>query len=112
MPVERERLSALADEVGRFHITDRAMLRAQERFVAQLANGEPPQREVEAYLGAVRRYFTGFEREARAHLHDVEKRLAKVSQVQFNLTAERGVASRRVTVTQGVLSRIAEIGQP
>lgn len=112
MPVEHARLTALAEEVGRFHITDRAMLRAQKKFVEMLAAGEPPAHDLAAYLDAVRRYFTGFESEARAHLHDVEKRLAHASQVQFNLTAERGVASRRVTVTQGVLAKIAELGQP
>jgi len=63
-----------------------------------------------AYLDAVRRYFAGFEREARAHLSDVERRLARASQVQFNLTAERGVAARRVEITQGVLSKLAELG--
>ena len=54
-------------------------------------------------------YFSGFEREARAHLADIDKRLARVSQLQFNLTAERGVTARRVEVTQGVLARLAEV---
>jgi hypothetical protein len=65
-----------------------------------------------AYLAAARRYFVGFEREAREHLREVESRLAKVSQLQFNLTAERGVAARRVAATQGVLSRVAELDGP
>jgi hypothetical protein len=55
------------------------------------------------------RYFSGFAREAQAHLRDVERRLAKVSQLQFNLTAERGVAAKRVEITQGVLSKVAEL---
>jgi len=109
MPADRERLKTLVEEVGRFYVTDRSMSRAQARMVALLAAGEPPKREVETYVSAVLRYFGAFQREARAHLSDVEKRLAKAAQVQFNLTAERGVAERRVAATQGVLSRIAEL---
>jgi hypothetical protein len=56
------------------------------------------------------RYFRGFEREARAHLRDLDERLARVSQLQFNLTAERGVAARRAELTQGVLARVEELG--
>ena len=111
MSDEREQLQALVAKVGRFYITDRPMRRAQARINDVLAAGEPPPREVAAYLGAVRRYFGGFEREARAHLADVERRLARASQVQFNLTAERGVAARRVAETQGVLARIEEFAR-
>ena len=110
MPADGERLRTLVEEIGRFYLTDRPMRRAQERIKAALASGEPEAREVETYVAAVKRYFSGFEREARAHLADVEKRLAKVSQVQFNLTAERGVAARRVAATQGVLSRVEDLG--
>ena len=105
-------LRGLVDEVGQFYITDRAMTRAQQHMVTLLERGEPPAAEVAAYLRAVRRYFTGFEREARAHLRDVEQRLAHVGQLQFNLTAERGVAARRVAATQGVLSKLGEVAQP
>jgi len=78
---------------------------------ALLAGGaEISEEKTAAYLNAVRRYFAVFEREARAHLLDVERRLARASQVQFNLTAERGVAARRVEITQGVLSKLAELG--
>jgi hypothetical protein len=65
---------------------------------------------VRGYLAAVTTYFTGFEREARSHLADIDRRLARASQLQFNLTAERGVTARRVEATQGVLSRLAELG--
>jgi hypothetical protein len=112
MPIDGARLRALVEEIGRFYITDRALKRAHSRMLSLLAESDPPAAEVDAYLSAVRRYFTGFGREARVHLDDVEKRLAKVSQVQFNLTAERSVAARRVAATQGVLSQIEEIGQP
>jgi len=111
MRVDRSQLAALVEEIGRFYITDRAMARAQ-RFAGLLADADPSDADLDAYLDAVRRYFGGFEREARAHLSDVEGRLAKVSQVQFNLTAERGVAARRVAATQGVLSKAAELRQP
>lgn len=111
MPVDRERLGALADEVGRFYVRERKLRRAQARMVELLAAGGPvPERETAAYLGAVLRYFRGFEREARARLSDLDRRLARVSQLQFNLTAERGVAARRVEATQGILASIAELG--
>jgi hypothetical protein len=58
----------------------------------------------------VRRYFTGFQREAQAHLKSVDRELERLYQLQYNLTAERGVAVRRVEATQGVLSAIAELG--
>ena len=57
-------------------------------------------------------YFSGFEREARAHLRDVDKRLEGLNQVNFNLTAERGVAVKRIEATQGVLARTAGASGP
>lgn len=112
MAPEPGRVRALVDEIGRFYVRDRAMARAQRTITEVLATREPSEADVVAYLAAARRYFSGFEREARRHLHEVESRLAKVSQVQFNLTAERGVAARRVAATQGVLSRVAELDGP
>jgi hypothetical protein len=106
---DRATLAALVEEIGRFYVRDRAMRRAQAEMVRSLAGGAiPSDRQAERYLSAVRAYFTGFEREARAHLADVDRRLAKVSQLQFNLTAERGVTARRVEVTQAVLTRARE----
>jgi hypothetical protein len=104
------RLAALVDEVGRFYIRDRKMRNAQTEIARALARGGVEDAAAAAYLQAVRRYFEGFEREARRHLGRVERRLAHVAQVQFNLTAERGVAARRVEVTQGVLARVEEVG--
>jgi hypothetical protein len=111
MPADREQLGALAAEVGRFHLHDRGMLRAQETIGALLAEPDDiSEAAAAAYLAAVRRYFSGFEREARTHLIDVDRRLGKVSQVQFNLTAERGVTARRVEITRGILARLTELG--
>ena len=110
MPPERERLAALIERIGRFVVRDRRLTRAQTSMEAHLkAATEPSPAETLAYLSAVRAYFSSFEREARAHLRDVDTRLAHASQVQFNLTAERGVAERRVEVTQGVLGDLAEL---
>ena len=107
--VENASLVSLVEEVGRFYMTDRPMRRAQNVMSRILASGAAPSPgAVAAYLAAVARYFTGFEREARAHLEDLDRRLGRVSQLQFNLTAERGVAARRVEATQGVLSRLRE----
>jgi len=74
-----------------------------------LSAREPSSEEVERYRKAVERYFSGFAREAVRRLEDLDKRIAHINQVQFNLQAERGVALRRVEVTQGVLSGLAEL---
>jgi hypothetical protein len=109
---EAASVRALVAEVAGYYVSDRSLRRAQKRMADMLqAGGELPPAAVSAYLAAVRRYFTGFEREARAHLSDLEKRLARVSQLQYNLTAERGVTARRVESTQGVLARIAELAE-
>lgn len=101
-----ERLRALVVRVGEFYVTDKAMKTAQKKIEAALAAGMPDQRAQDEYLAAVRRYFSGFEREARSHLRDVDKRLEHVNQVHFNLTAERGVAVRRIEATQSVLQDV------
>jgi hypothetical protein len=102
-------LRALVARVGEFYITDRAMKKAQQNMEALLKGGEPDSAACEGYLAAVRRYFSGFEREARTHLRDVDKRLEHVNQVHFNLTAERGVAVRRIEATQAVLQELERV---
>jgi hypothetical protein len=104
-----DRLRALVTRVGEFYITDKTMKSAQQKMKNALerdAVDEPARRE---YLAAVRRYFAGFEKEARVHLRDVDKRLEHVNQVHFNLTAERGVAVRRIEATQAVLSELERV---
>lgn len=101
---------ALVARVGEFYITDKAMKSAQKTIESELASGDPDERARAGYLTAVRRYFTGFEKEARAHLRDVDKRLEHVNQVAFNLTAERGVAVRRIEATQAVLQELERVG--
>lgn len=103
-------LRALVAKVGAFYITDKTMKQAQKEIESALAAGEPGERARESYLQAVRRYFTGFEREARGHLRDVDKRLEHANQVVFNLTAERGVAVRRIEATQSVLEDLDRVG--
>lgn len=98
-----DRFAALVRHVAEFHITDRAMLRAQREAQAALAAGGADERARESYLRAVERYFGAFEREARAHLRDVDRRLEAQNQVIFNLTAERGVAVKRIEATQSIL---------
>jgi hypothetical protein len=102
MPVDAA-LAALATHVGGFHITDRVMKRAQEDVAAAIAAGDVDDRTRDAYLNAVRHYFDGFQKEARAHLRDLDKRLEQINQVAFNLTAERGVAVKRIEATESVL---------
>jgi hypothetical protein len=110
MPTNTENVRKLAEKVGGFHVRAGAMQRAQRRIVALLeADAELPQRELEAYVAQTRSYFSSFEREARTHLKDVERRLAHIGQLQFNLTAERGVARRRIEITQSVLAALEGI---
>lgn len=102
------RFRALVARVGEFYVTDRSMKSAQQKIENVLREGSAGEAEQHSYLDAVRRYFTGFEREARAQLRDVDKRLVKVNQVHFNLTAERGVVVRRIEATQSVLKDIED----
>jgi hypothetical protein len=104
--VSEDRIAALVAQVGNFHITDRAMRKAQDAAHAGLAAGSFDERQRNDYCSAVRRYFTSFEREARGHLRDVDRRLEQLNQVQFNLTAERGVAVKRIEATRAVLDEL------
>jgi imidazolonepropionase-like amidohydrolase len=108
--VSDEAVAALVARVGSFHITDRAMRKAQDAAQQALANGAMDAAQRRTYVAAVRRYFEGFEREARVHLRDVDRRLEHVNQVHFNLTAERGVAVKRIEATQSVLADLDAIG--
>jgi len=111
MPVD-DALAALAAHVGAFHITDGAMKRAQADIQRAIGAGAVDARGRAAYLAAVRRYFDGFEREARTQLRDVDRRLVHLNQVQFNLTAERAVAVKRIEATQAVLHELASVAEP
>lgn len=99
-------LRQLVERVGAFYITDKAMLSAQRAIEGSFEAGTPDADAARAYLRAVRSYFVGFEREAREHLRAVDKRLENANQVVFNLTAERGVAVKRIEATQGVLGDV------
>lgn len=105
MPVDPG-LRDLVAHVGEFHITDRAMLRNQATIEAAIAADSVQATTRAEYLAAVRRYFAGFDREARAHLRDVDRRLERANQVVFNLAAERGVAVKRIEATSGVLAQL------
>lgn len=102
--------AALVARVGEFHITDRAMKAAQQRAEEAVQRDAADARTRAEYVDAVRRYFQPFEREARAHLRDVDRRLEHANQVVFNLTAERGVAVKRIEATQGVLADVEALG--
>jgi len=99
-------LTDLVERVGAFHITDRTMLRAQRAIEAAIRAGSLDEAARKAYLTEVRRYFEAFDSEARAHLRDVDRRLERANQVQFNLSAERGVAVKRIEATQAVLGAL------
>ena len=105
-------LVELAAKIGAFHITDPAMHRAQQRMQAAIARGDVDAKEARNYRAAARRYFSAFDREARAHLRDVDRRLTRANQVVFNLTAERGVAVKRIEATTAVLRALPDKDEP
>lgn len=100
---------ALVEHVAAFHITDRAMKRAQSEIEAKVASGAADEASAGAYVAEVRRYFDGFAKEARTALRDVDRRLEQINQVHFNLTAERGVAVKRIEATEAILAEAASI---
>jgi hypothetical protein len=106
---DKGKFADLALRVGEFHITDRAMKRAQESIERALDSGDIAEGDRRAYLSAVRRYFEAFSKEARTALRDVDRRLEEINQVHFNLTAERGVAVKRIEATDAVLQDLAEV---
>lgn len=108
MPID-DRLRTLAARIGAFHITDRAMKRAQSVMEHSLRSGDVAEETCVAYLAAAQRYFEEFANEARANLRDVDQRLEQANQVTFNLTAERGVAVKRIEATQSVLQGIGAL---
>lgn len=111
--VGEDELRALHAVVGGFHLRERAIVRAHAAMTRLLAaGGEPSAAEAAAYREAVRRYFAAFEREAAAHLRSLDERLARVGQVQFNLSAERGVTAKRIEATRGVLAQLGIRGSP
>jgi len=108
MPVD-ESLIDLVARVGAFHITHRSMRVAQSAIESAVRAGDVPNDRRLEYLREVRRYFESFDREARAHLRDIDRRLERANQVHFNLTAERGVAVKRIEGTQSVLHALAAV---
>lgn len=105
MPVDAG-LLALVQRVGAFHITQRGMKRAQAAIEAAIAQDDVEETLRRSYVEEVRRYFSGFDSEARTHLRDVDRRLEQINQIHFNLTAERGVAVKRIEATSAVLSEL------
>ncbi len=85
------------------------MKSAQQQAEEALAQSALDGRVKAQYVRAVEAYFTPFEREARAHLRDVDKRLEHANQVVFNLAAERAVAVKRIEATQSVLATLSEL---
>ena len=106
---DRAALAALAATVGGFHVTDKAMRAAQERVERALAAGDADDATAQAYLDAVGRYFEPYQREAQAQLRHVDRELERLYQLQYNLTAERGVVAKRVEAVRGVLGALAEL---
>ena len=92
------KLSELLALVDAFHITDRRLLRAR----AALEKNGGGQAE-EAFRKTAQRYFEALAREAEEHVAQVDRRLDDIYQRQFNLSAEREVAERRLQGARDVL---------
>ena len=110
MPVNGDALRALVALVDEFYITQRRMKAAQQRVSALLERGDVPEEEARRYVRAVNDYFKSFEHEIRAHLRSLDGRLSKAYQVQFNLTAEREVAVKRMEATRAVIDAATHVG--
>ena len=105
--LELEELRGLVDEVGRFYVRDRALDRAQRAMTRPSPRAANRRSKTCAPISKRSGGISPASRTRReAHLQRVEARLKRVSQEQFNLTAERGVAARRVEATRSVLSRL------
>jgi len=104
-------LQTLVATVGAFPIRDRRLRDAQAAMERALAAGAPDPDVARRYLADVQRYFARFADEARGHLSRVDRELEALYARQYNLTAERGVAAKRIEATQGVLSVLAELGR-
>ncbi|HEY1656145.1 MAG TPA: hypothetical protein VGF86_13635 [Candidatus Tumulicola sp.] len=102
-----ESLAALAAHVGAFRVTDRGLARAQSDVERALAEGTVDDRMRARFLSEVRRYFEAFGREAKTNLRDVDRRIVDVNQILFNLTAERGVAVKRIEAIEGIARELA-----
>ena len=88
------------------------MKRAQQDAQDALRAGTIDARTRDEYLRAVEKYFGDFEKEARTHLRDVDRRLEHINQVHFNLNAERGVAVKRIEATQSIVADARALGVP
>jgi len=91
-------LSELLALVDGFRITDKRLLRA--RAVLERNHNEAAER---VFRKEAQRYFELLAREAQEHVAEVDRRLDDAYQRQFNLTAERAVAQRRLEGARDVL---------
>jgi hypothetical protein len=96
-------LTSLLELVDGYHITDRRLLRARAQL--ERDRGDAAER---AFRKEARRYFDSLAHEAEAHLVDVDRRLDDVYQRQYNLTAERAVAERRLGGARALLRALEE----
>jgi hypothetical protein len=94
-------LPALLALVDGYHITDKRLLRARSSL--ERDRSEANER---TFRAQVARYFTTLVREAQAHIADVDRRLDDVYQRQYNLSAERAVAQRRLQGARQILQAL------
>lgn len=89
-------LRTLYERADRFHFSDPSM-RSLHQSVGKALESESASADLEErYRKALQRYFVGFDRQTRAQLRDLDRRLAELAQAQLNFTAERNVAVKRL----------------
>jgi hypothetical protein len=92
----------LLEIIDRFHITDRALLRARETMRRQADESA-----LATLASAAKRYFGAMHHEAERQLVEIDRRLDDIYQRQYNLQAERGVTQRRLSGAREALEAIA-----
>ncbi|MGC8485790.1 MAG: hypothetical protein ACP5O6_09185 [Candidatus Baltobacteraceae bacterium] len=89
-------LRALYERADRFHFSDPSMRALHERVGKAIESASAPAELEARYREALQRYFVGFDRQTRAQLRDLDRRLSELAQAQLNFTAERNVAVKRL----------------
>ncbi len=94
-------LSELLALVDGYHITDKRLLRARAALKKSHTDGNE-----RAFRSEAARYFASLAHEAQTQMADVDRRLDDVYQRQYNLTAERAVAERRLQGARQILQAL------
>ena len=101
-------LLALVERADEFHFSDRKIRTEHERIARSLQAGSSTGAQAEHYRRTLETYFKNFEKETRAQVRQLDRRLAELAQLQLNFTAERNVAVRRLENIAALLGLLGE----